>query len=54
MSKTIQIRDIDDEVYAGLRRRAARRDSASLSWLRAEGDTHRHPPQRRGLACVDT
>jgi antitoxin FitA len=36
MSKTIQIRDIDDEVYAGLRRRAAEEGVSVPELLRAE------------------
>ena len=36
MSKTIQIRDIDDEVYAGLRRRAAEEGMSVPELLRAE------------------
>ena len=36
MSKTIQIRDIDDEVYAGLRRRAAEEGLSVPDLLRAE------------------
>jgi antitoxin FitA len=36
MSKTIQIRDIDDEVYAGLRRRAAEEGLSVPELLRAE------------------
>lgn len=36
MSKTIQIRDIDDEVYAGLRRRAAEQGVSVPELLRAE------------------
>ena len=36
MSKTIQIRDIDDEVYAGLRRRAAEAGVSVPELLRAE------------------
>jgi len=36
MPKTIQIRDIDDEVYAGLRRRAAEEGLTVPELLRAE------------------
>ncbi len=36
MSKTIQIRDIDDDVYAGLRRRAAEEGVSVPELLRAE------------------
>lgn len=36
MPKTIQIRDIDDEVYAGLRRRAAEEGLSVPELLRAE------------------
>ena len=36
MPKTIQIRDIDDEVYAGLRRRAAEEGVTVPELLRAE------------------
>jgi antitoxin FitA len=36
VSKTIQIRDIDDEVYAGLRRRAAEEGLSVPELLRAE------------------
>ena len=36
MPKTIQIRDIDDEVYAGLRRRAAEEGMTVPELLRAE------------------
>lgn len=36
MPKTIQIRDIDDEVYAGLRRRAAEEGVSIPELLRAE------------------
>ncbi len=36
MSKTIQIRDLDDEVYAGLRRRAAEEGVSVPELLRAE------------------
>jgi antitoxin FitA len=36
MSKTIQIRDIDDEVYSGLRRRAAEEGVSVPELLRAE------------------
>ena len=36
MPKTIQIRDIDDEVYAGLRRRAAEEGVSVPELLRAE------------------
>jgi plasmid stability protein len=36
MSKTIQIRDIDDEVYAGLRRRAAEEGLSVPELMRAE------------------
>ena len=36
MPKTIQIRDIDDEVYAGLRRRAAEVGVSVPELLRAE------------------
>ena len=36
MPKTIQIRDIDDEVYAGLRRRAAEAGVTVPELLRAE------------------
>ncbi len=36
MPKTIQIRDLDDEVYAGLRRRAAERGVTVPELLRAE------------------
>lgn len=36
MSKTIQIRDIDDEVYAGLRRRAAEEGVSVPELLRGE------------------
>jgi antitoxin FitA len=36
VSKTIQIRDIDDEVYAGLRRRAAEEGVSVPELLRAE------------------
>jgi hypothetical protein len=36
MSKTIQIRDIDDEVYAGLRRRAAEEGLSVPELLRTE------------------
>jgi hypothetical protein len=36
MPKTIQIRDVDDEVYAGLRRRAAEEGVSVPELLRAE------------------
>jgi antitoxin FitA len=36
MPKTIQIRDVDDEVYAGLRRRAAEEGVTVPELLRAE------------------
>jgi antitoxin FitA len=36
MPKTIQIRDIDDDVYAGLRRRAAEEGVSVPELLRAE------------------
>lgn len=36
MPKTIQIRDIDDEVYAGLRRRAAEEGVSVPELLRGE------------------
>ena len=36
MPKTIQIRDIDDDVYAGLRRRAAEEGLSVPELLRAE------------------
>jgi antitoxin FitA len=36
VSKTIQIRDVDDEVYAGLRRRAAEEGVTVPELLRAE------------------
>lgn len=36
MPKTIQIRDVDDEVYAGLRRRAAESGVSVPELLRAE------------------
>jgi hypothetical protein len=36
MPKTIQIRDVDDEVYAGLRRRAAEAGVTIPELLRAE------------------
>jgi plasmid stability protein len=36
MPKTIQIRDIDDDVYAGLRRRAAEAGVSVPELLRAE------------------
>lgn len=36
MPKTIQIRDIDDEVYAGLRRRAAEEGVSVPELLRVE------------------
>ena len=36
MPKTIQIRDIDDEVYAGLRRRAAEEGVSVPELMRAE------------------
>jgi hypothetical protein len=36
VSKTIQIRDLDDEVYAGLRRRAAEEGVSVPELLRAE------------------
>jgi antitoxin FitA len=36
MSKTIQIRDIDDEVYAGLRRRAAEEGLSVPELMRGE------------------
>lgn len=36
MSKTVQIRDLDDEVYAGLARRAAERGVSVPELLRAE------------------
>lgn len=36
MSKTIQIRDIDDEVYSGLRKRAAEEGLSVPELLRAE------------------
>jgi plasmid stability protein len=36
VSKTIQIRDIDDDVYAGLRRRAAEEGVSVPELLRAE------------------
>jgi plasmid stability protein len=36
MPKTIQIRDLDDEVYAGLRRRAAEENVSVPELLRAE------------------
>jgi plasmid stability protein len=36
MPKTIQIRDIDDEVYSGLRRRAAEEGVSVPELLRAE------------------
>lgn len=36
MPKTIQIRDVDDEVYAGLRRRAAEEGLSVPELLRAE------------------
>ena len=36
MPKTIQIRDVDDEVYAGLRKRAAEEGISVPELLRAE------------------
>ncbi|HXD53750.1 MAG TPA: hypothetical protein VN618_03265 [Solirubrobacteraceae bacterium] len=36
MPKTVQIRDIDDDVYAGLRRRAAEEGLSVPELLRAE------------------
>jgi antitoxin FitA len=36
MPKTIQIRDIDDEIYAGLRKRAAEEEVSVPELLRAE------------------
>ena len=36
MPKTIQIRDVDDDVYAGLRRRAAEEGVSVPELLRAE------------------
>lgn len=36
MPKTIQIRDVDDEVYAGLRRRAAETGRSVPELLRSE------------------
>lgn len=36
MPKTIQIRDVDDEVYAGLRKRAAEEGVSVPELLRAE------------------
>jgi antitoxin FitA len=36
MSKTIQIRDLDDEVYAGLRKRAAEEGVSVPELMRAE------------------